>query len=640
MAWRSPPSAATAQSPRSRFGAQATEADRAGTSRDSRSGRLTVGVLACYLLAAVVVTWRLWADPASRAVAGNPGDADLFAWYMRYAATALAHGRLPALVTTTLNPPSGINLMWNSSMLLPCVVLAPVTLLFGPQVSLTVLTTLGFAGSAAAMFLVLRRWQVSVAAAAIGGAVYGFSPALVQSAIGHYDLQFAVLPPLIIDSFLRLLIRPRDATGLRPEFLAGLRLGLLMSAQLFISEELALTTALAGLLIGCLLAASRPRAAARQAALTACGLIVATGTTLVLAGWALWVQFAGPLTQGGSPFLRDFYVNDLSGFVTPSSFLLFHTSASAVAAASYQGEAPEYLAYVGWPLIIASGVAALVFWRCLAIRTMALTAAILAIFSLGGHPLVSGTTHATVNLPWHWIEMLPLGGSVLPDRLSILVDGAMATLLAVTIDELVRRLAARPRWLRALADRVPPALAGAVAVLACLPLVPLPLPTAPAIALPAGWTAALRALDLPSGATVLVVPVPEVHLTAAMRWEADSRRSFALVGGYFIGPAWNGLGYVDGNGLTPTATYLDELWATGLRPGTALESEALAAGLLQPNAPLPAAPTSSQVRADLITWHPAAIVAVTARGSALAGYLNALFGPPTVRVGSVLAWRR
>src|SRR5579863_3685779 len=37
-------------------------------------------VLGGYLLAALIVTWRLWADPASRTVAGNPDDADLFAW--------------------------------------------------------------------------------------------------------------------------------------------------------------------------------------------------------------------------------------------------------------------------------------------------------------------------------------------------------------------------------------------------------------------------------------------------------------------------------------------------------------------------------------------------------------------------------
>ena len=90
------------------------------------------------------------------------------------------------------------------ALLLPGVLLAPLTLLAGPQTVLNLLLVAGFAGSATALFAVLRRWDVSVPAAALGGAVYGFSPALLHSAIGHADLQFAVLPPLIIDAGLRL----------------------------------------------------------------------------------------------------------------------------------------------------------------------------------------------------------------------------------------------------------------------------------------------------------------------------------------------------------------------------------------------------------------------------------------------------
>ena len=150
------------------------------------------------------MTARLWADPAGRLQIGDPHDVDLFTWYMRYAATAISHGRLPALVTTALNPPQGVNLMWNTSFLLPGIVLTPVTLLAGPQVSLTVVLTLSFAGSAASLFFVLRRWGASITAAALGGAVYGFSPAMINSGIGHYHLLFAVLPPLIIDALLRI----------------------------------------------------------------------------------------------------------------------------------------------------------------------------------------------------------------------------------------------------------------------------------------------------------------------------------------------------------------------------------------------------------------------------------------------------
>ena len=119
-------------------------------------------VVVLYLLASFALTWRLWADPAGRMVVGDPGDTNLFAWFMRYSATAVSHGRLPALVTTGLNAPQGINLMWNTSVLLPGVLLAPVTLLAGPQTSLTILLTAGFAGSATSLFWVLRRWRAGL----------------------------------------------------------------------------------------------------------------------------------------------------------------------------------------------------------------------------------------------------------------------------------------------------------------------------------------------------------------------------------------------------------------------------------------------------------------------------------------------
>jgi hypothetical protein len=179
------------------------------------------------------------------------------------------------------------------------------------------------------------------------------------------------------------------------------------------------------------------------------------------------------------------------------------------------------------------------------------------------------------------------------------------------------------------------ALVTGIAALACLPIVPLPLASATPSPLPAGWTAAFAALHLPDGARILVVPVPEVHLTEAMRWQADSGQQYSLIGGYFIGPAWNGQAYVDGNGLAPTSVYLNELWAAGLRPGSALATAAAGAGLAAPVE----SPSTAQVHADLTTWRPQAVVAVTRPGSALARYLTSLFGQPTVSTGGVIAWR-
>ena len=64
-----------------------------------------------YLLAALAVTLWLWRDPATRTVLGNPNDADQLAWFLRYDAAAIAHGHLPALVTTAMNAPQGVSVM-------------------------------------------------------------------------------------------------------------------------------------------------------------------------------------------------------------------------------------------------------------------------------------------------------------------------------------------------------------------------------------------------------------------------------------------------------------------------------------------------------------------------------------------------
>ncbi len=444
----------------------------------------------CYLGAALILTWRLWADPASRTVAGNPTDADLFAWYLRYAADAVSHGHLPALVTTAMNAPTGVNMMWNTSVLLPGVLLTPVTLLFGPQVSLTVLSTLGFAGSAAALYYVLRRWQVSIGAAALAGAVYGFSPALLHSALGHYNLQFAVLPPLIIDAGLTIATGRQAVRG--PAYILALRrkpdsaapgqdqgqdqgrrgrgagpagqgrgtgssrgcltwsgtacaLGLLLAAQLFISEELALLTAIAGVLLVIGLAASRPAAAARRIGPAAGGVLVAAIVAFGLAGHALRTEFGGPLVQHGPLFPPDYYVNDPVNFVTPSSYLLLHTAGTAATAARYQGGTTEYLAYLGWPLLVVLALATVAGWRRPAVRAALFTLVVLVIFSLGGHPLVGGISNPAVNLPWHWLEEHQLFASVLPDRFSIITDGVAAALLAFGVDAASERLAVHRR---------------------------------------------------------------------------------------------------------------------------------------------------------------------------------------------------
>jgi hypothetical protein len=581
------------------------------------------------LLGALVVTMWLWRDPASHAVAGNPFDSDQFTWFFRYDATAVAHLRLPALITDGMNAPQGVSVMWNTFMLLPGMLLAPVTLLAGPQVSLTVLMTVGFAGSALAMIAVLRRWGASIPAAALGGGVYGFSPALIQSSLGHYDLQFAVLPPLIVDAALRLAtgryqpgrpagLAPRGPRSWRAPARCGGWLGLLIAAQVFTNEELLFDTAVAVVVMAAAAAASRPRAAAARGRDVAIGLAAGVLAVGVVAGYPLWVQFFGPLRQQGIPFTPDFYKNDLASLVQPSRYLLLHTASSAAFARNFQGGLPEYLGYLGWPVLVVLACVTARFWRLLPVRSLAISFVVLTAFSLGGTLLAGGDEHAGITLPWSWLQTLPVAGAVLPDRFSIIADGAAAALLAFGFD------AARKRWPSA---RL---LLAGLAVAAVIPLVPAPLPASAAAAPPAGWRAAFSGLRLPASGHVLVIPIPVSTYTAPLRWEADTGQPASMIGGYFMGPTWGGPAATDGNGLSSEAMYLNQLWAS---------SAGVPVGAVASLPPNQVYPDAAQMRGQFAGWHLAAVVAVTSPKSALGRYLTGLLGPPTVRAGQVLGWR-
>jgi hypothetical protein len=579
----------------------AVEIPSAAESHTSRPGdRARWLVLSGYLLAAVVLTWRLWASPAGRVQAGDPHDIDLFAWYMRYAATAISHGRLPALFTTALNAPTGVSVMWNTSLLLPGMLLSPVTLLAGPQASLTVLLTLGFAGSAASLFWVLRRWRASTLAAALGGAVYGFSPALVNSGIGHYHLVLAAAAPLIIDAMLRIVI------GRGSTIRNGVWLGVLAAAQVFVSEEMLVDTALAGLALVLALVAGHPRAVAGRVRAVALGLAVSLAVALVICGYALWVQLAGP--QREHSVLGFSWATNPAFFVDPAGTMLFHTSAGAAAANAFHLGVPEVLAYLGWPLIVVLVAAAIRFWREPSVRAAAVTFVVLALCSLGG----GGQRYFPPwLLPWHWIQGLPGLAQVLPNRFSILADGAAATTGAFALD-LARSAPSRAaRW----PGRAVPVM---IAALAVLPLIPLPYQAVGVTQVPAGWQAAFGRLRLAPDARVLVVPIPNVGHTYAMRWQADTGEPGSLIGGFFLGPDSTGQAIFDPGPARSIDKYLDFLW-DGRYHVTSR--------------------SAAQIRPALAFWRPAAVVAVVRPRSQLAGVLIELFGRPTFRVGGVLAWR-
>ena len=390
---------------------------------------------------------------------------------------------------------------------------------------------MGFAGSAASLFWVLRWWGASITAAAVGGAVYGCFPALVAAGVqGHFQLQFAVLPPLIIHALLRI------ATGRGQVCWTGIRLGLLTAAQLFIGEELLVNAGVAAVIVVAVLALGQPRAAiealrSRARTITA-GLGAAVAVVILTCGYGLWVQFRGPLSSHGSPWQVSTFHNYLYAFVTPSSALLFHTTSSAAAAASYPEPAPEYLAYLGWPLIVVAIAAAVRFWRDPKVRLAAVTFALLELFSLRcrhrdlpRNP-VPGSASAVALAAGHAGAGRRSAGPLLHSR------GRCGSCPArVRPGPGARPDPTRPSPSGFLDRGRGGVLAGyvaaAVVVLAILPIVPRPLPAANVGQVPAGWQEAFAGLRLASGAHVLVIP-DEGH---GMGWQAETGVPGSMVGG-------------------------------------------------------------------------------------------------------------
>ncbi|HEV3293022.1 MAG TPA: hypothetical protein VG123_28940, partial [Streptosporangiaceae bacterium] len=496
--------------------------------------------------------------------------------------------------------------MWNTSFLLPATLFAPLTLLIGPQATLTVLLTLGFAGTAMVTFLVLRRWAASLPAAALGGALFGFSPALRIAAVGHYHLQFAILLPLIVDALLCLF------TGRGRPVRTGAWLGLLLAAQLFIAEEtLALLGVTAGV-IAVVLALSRPRAVAGRIRGAVAGIATAAGVMLVLSAYGLWRQFHGPLAEHGSPWTPSHYHNFPGNFVSAPSGYLFTSPATVTYLNNHPVKMVEYFAYLGWPMLAVLLIAAVLFWRDLRVRTMAVTFAVLELCSLGSKTIHShGVRWPAALLPWHYLARLPLLDQALANRFSLLADGLAAALLAFAVDLACRPRAERPArraaWARGIA-------VAAVAV-AIVPIIPLPLQTAPVRPIPAGFQQAFSMMKLSPDERVVIIPLLP---SADMRWQADSNVTGALVGCYGIAPEPSGKAAICHTQRRPTAAYLNALQAgeTHAKP-----------------------PSSAQLRADLGFWKLTALVAVTSRHSALGKYLTRTFGPATIQRGSVLAWR-
>jgi hypothetical protein len=169
-------------------------------------------ILVGFLAAGIAATW-----PRAAYITGSlphfVDDASCV-WSLWWVAHQLTHVANP-WVTHYLAAPGGLPLGYDILMPLPGLLLAPVTLAFGPSASFTLLAILtpGLAGYA--MFRVARLWLPTFTGAIAAGAFFGLSGVVAWQDWYHINIAAGtVFMPLALEGAIRLRREPRSGVAL------------------------------------------------------------------------------------------------------------------------------------------------------------------------------------------------------------------------------------------------------------------------------------------------------------------------------------------------------------------------------------------------------------------------------------------
>jgi hypothetical protein len=485
----------------------------------------------CMVLAALFAA-GVWTHAGTRWL-GYAGDPQQTTWFLRWTPYAIAHGQNP-LLTDHIAYPGGANLMWNTSVMLLGVVLAPITLTLGPVVAYNVAVALAFALSGLAAYVALRRLVGPGAAALAGALFYEFSPYTTAHALGQLNLTMAVAPPLILLLLHEVLVRRRWSARR-----AGLALGALVVLQAFVSQELLASSGIAAVVFLAVLWAQR-RSAVRETAaraLRALGWALAVFVPVMIVPLA--VQLFGAQAVHGHVQQPGVFVSDLLGVVVPTQSQLLAPSGALDVAGRFSGNPVEWSAYLGVPLLLLLGFAAVRWWRRdVRLRVATVCGAVFLLLSLGPSLHIGG--HDTgIPLPWALIDRVPLLSDLLPGRMTLYLDLCVAVVLAIAVQNALAT--------RGTAQRRRAVLALAAVAVSVLPAMPLPTDSVP---LPSFFTSG-AASRLPSQGSVLVAPfTTDFTASAPMAWQAVAGMSYRMPGGYAMVPDPTGAAH---QGPLPTA---------------------------------------------------------------------------------------
>jgi hypothetical protein len=196
-------------------------------------------LVAAYIGAGVVVTWPVAAQLSAGQLVKVP-DVSSYVWALWWVAHQVVHLSDPWF-TQHMAAPVGIQLGFDTLMPLPGLIMTPVTLLFGPVATFSVLTVAIPGLLCYVMYRAARLWLGQPGAIA-AGAFFGLSTMVTWQNLYHLNISIGTLfLPLTLEAAVRLRRQP----GLRQ----SVALAVVLGASVLTNQESAVVAVLLALAV-------------------------------------------------------------------------------------------------------------------------------------------------------------------------------------------------------------------------------------------------------------------------------------------------------------------------------------------------------------------------------------------------------
>ena len=359
-----------------------------------------VAVLIGYLAAGVAVTWTRAVYLTDHVLPGDARDPGLFVWDFWWMAHSVEHLSNP-WYTYYLAAPVGAPLAFHTLMPLPGVLMAPVTILFGPSFTYNLLSAAAPGLVCYAMYRAARLWLPSQTGAIAAGAFFGLSTMMTWNA--WYEIQAAlgaIFLPLALEASVRLRRRPgwRQATIL----------GVVLGAALLTDQESAILAGFLALVALLPWLASRPASGGprvwvrlRWAALAAVVTVVVASPQLIA-----MIQQAHDASVPQGTLAAD-YMNsgaNLQQIFAPSPRVAFFGLKFLAEDYWHAGNSLTFTAY-GTVLTLLALFGLAVCWRRRNARLLALLWLGATITALGTGIVIGGHRYVPLGQLWHGIHV-------------------------------------------------------------------------------------------------------------------------------------------------------------------------------------------------------------------------------------------